>query len=241
MKTSTKRTLLAAAVSSACLFTAMPTYAEITANASFTSNYIWRGLTQTTNDAAVQGGIDYAHESGFYAGTWASNVNYGADDIYSYEHDLYFGFSGESEDGISYDVGYLYYNYDSEAEFDFAEVYGSVGMGGLSLTVSLLAHTEADEGEGQDFGFGKATYVSLDYGVPVLNGAELGLHVGYHQGDFAEAFNGVPGGYADYGISISKDGFSFAVTGTDLDDTGADAYDNDALKFTVSYGMDFEL
>lgn len=242
MKTSTKRTLLAAAISSACLFTAMPSFAagEFTANAGVSSNYIWRGLTQTTNEAAVQGGIDYAHESGFYAGTWASNVNYGAGDVYSYEHDMYFGFSGET-DSISYDFGYLYYNYDDEANFDFAEVYGTVGMGGLSLTVYLLAHTEADEGEGQDFGFAQASYTSLDYSMEILNGTELGFHVGYHEGDFAEAFNGVEG-YADYGVSISKDGFSFAITGTDLDDMGGeDEFDNDAVKFTVGYSMDFQL
>ena len=77
--------------------------------------------------------------------------------------------------------------------------------------------------------------------MPVASGAELGLHVGYHQGDFAEAFNGVPDGYADWAVSIAKDGFSFAITGTDLDDTGADAFDNDSIKFVVAYGVDFEL
>ena len=240
MKGSFKKALIAVALTTAGLTAAAPSYAEITANASVTSNYIWRGLTQTTNDAAVQGGIDYANESGFYAGTWVSNVNYGADDVYSYEHDLYFGFSGESGD-ISYDVGYLYYNYDAEAEFDFAEVYGSVGFGGLSVTLSLLAHTEADEGEGRDYGFGQASYISVDYGFPVLNGAEVGIHAGYYQGDFAEDFNGVPDGYVDCGVSLSKDGFSFAITGTDLDDSGADAYDNDSIKFTVGYAVDFEL
>ena len=240
MKGSFKKALIAVALTTAGLTAAAPSYAEITANASVTSNYIWRGLTQTTNDAAVQGGIDYANESGFYAGTWVSNVNYGADDVYSYEHDLYFGFSGESGD-ISYDVGYLYYNYDAEAEFDFAEVYGSVGFGGLSVTLSLLAHTEADEGEGRDYGFGQASYISVDYGFPVLNGAEVGIHAGYYQGDFAEDFNGVPDGYVDYGVSLSKDGFSFAITGTDLDDSGADAYDNDSIKFSVGYAVDFEL
>ena len=240
MKGSFKKALIAVALTTAGLTAAAPSYAEITANASVTSNYIWRGLTQTTNDAAVQGGIDYANESGFYAGTWVSNVNYGADDVYSYEHDLYFGFSGESGD-ISYDVGYLYYNYDAEAEFDFAEVYGSVGFGGLSVTLSLLAPTEADEGERRDYGFGQASYISVDYGFPVLNGAEVGIHAGYHQGDFAEDFNGVPDGYVDYGVSLSKDGFSFAITGTDLDDSGADAYDNDSIKFTVGYAVDFEL
>ena len=241
MKLFTKSTMLAVAVSSACLFTALPSYAEVTANASATSNYIWRGLTQTMNEAAVQGGIDYANESGFYAGTWASNVKYGPEDNYSYEHDMYLGFSGESGD-ISYDVGYLYYNYDAAANFDFAEIYGSVGMGGLSLTLSVLAHTEADEPTNRDYGFGEATYVSLDYGMEVLNGSELGFHVGYHQGDFAEDFNGVIGGYADWGVSIAKDGFSFAVTGTDLDDSGdEDSLDNDSVKFTVAYSMDFEL
>lgn len=247
MKTRIQKTLLAVAVSSATLFASAPSFAELSANVSVTNNYIWRGLTQTTNDAAVQGGIDYAHESGFYAGTWASNVNYGADDVYSYEHDLYFGFSGEAGD-FTYDVGYLYYNYDDEADFDFGEVYGSIGYGGFSATLSLLANTEHDEtmavDDGtieRDYGFGSASYISLDYAMPVASGAELGLHVGYHQGDFAEDFNGVPDGYADWAISIAKDGFSFAVTGTDLDDSGADAYDNDSVKFVVAYGMDFEL
>ena len=235
MKVQTK---LAAALLLATAGTAAQ--AEVSANATVANNYLWRGLTQTVDEAMVSGGIDYSNESGFYAGTWAANVSYGANDPFSYEHDIYFGFAGEAGD-ISYDVGYLYYNYNDAAGFDFAEVYGSLGYGGLSATLSLLAHTEADEGEGRDYGFGKASYFSVDYGMPVFNGAELGLHVGYHQGDFAEDFNGVPDGYADWGISLSKDGFSFAVTGTDLDDTGADAYDNDSVKFAVSYSIDFEL
>ena len=78
-------TLLVAAV-------AAPSHAgEWSANAAMTNNYIWRGLTQTENEAAIQGGIDYSHESGFYAGTWVSNVNYGPSDVYSYEHDMYAG------------------------------------------------------------------------------------------------------------------------------------------------------
>ena len=69
---------------------ALPSQAgEWSANAAVTNNYIWRGLTQTENNSAVQGGIDYASDGGFYAGTWVSNVNYGPSDVYSYEHDLY--------------------------------------------------------------------------------------------------------------------------------------------------------
>ncbi|MBL6906258.1 MAG: hypothetical protein ISR27_12135, partial [Pseudomonadales bacterium] len=66
---------------------------EWTANFAASNNYIWRGLTQSINEGAISGGIDYASDSGFYLGTWASNVSYDADDAYSYEHDIYFGFS----------------------------------------------------------------------------------------------------------------------------------------------------
>lgn len=235
------KTLTAGIILASATF-AVPTFADdLTANISVTNNYIWRGLTQTTNEPAVQGGMDWASDSGFYVGTWASNVQYGADDVYSYEHDLYLGFSGEAG-SISYDIGYLYYNYDSEAEFDFGEIYASIGMGGFSLTGFVLANTEADEGDGQDFGFGQTYYLSADYGFALESGVEIGLHVGYHDGDFAEAFNGVDGGYADYNVSISKDGFGFMISSSDADGPAAmGGWDNDEMKFVVSYSVDFDL
>jgi len=56
---------------------------DISANVGAVSNYIWRGVTQTGDQAAVQGGFDVAHESGFYIGTWASNIDWdnGAQDV----------------------------------------------------------------------------------------------------------------------------------------------------------------
>ena len=245
-----KKALLSTAIASAALLLSATSHAELTANASVTSNYIWRGLTQTINEAAVQGGVDYASDSGFYAGTWASNVGYDSDDAYSYEHDMYFGFVGETS-SFSYDVGYLYYNYDSNAGFDFGEVYGSLGFGNFGISLSLLANAEPDEGPGQDFGFAQASYLALDYTIPLASGAEIGLHLGHHDGDFVEAFNGVTDTYMDYNISLSKDGFSFMITGTDLgsddDNDGFEDYasmparDNDKVKFVVSYGVDFQL
>lgn len=242
MRNSMNKSLIAIVVG-ACLMGTTAAHAELTANVSVTNNYIWRGLTQTTNEAAVQGGIDYADESGFYVGTWASNVQYGADDVYSYEHDIYIGYSGSAGD-VTYDIGYLYYNYDKEAEFDFGEVYGTIGYMNFSVSLYVLANTEADEGPGQDFGFGEATYISADYTIPMESGLEIGLHVGHHEGDFAEAFNGLTDSYNDWKISVSKDGFSFAVTGTDMDDdmpAAMGGYDNDEIKFVVAYGVDFEL
>ncbi len=251
-----KKSLLTSAIAAATLaVVALPSQAEVTANVGMTNNYIWRGLTQSINEAAVQGGIDYASDSGFYAGTWASNVSYAYDlvddpDAYSYEHDLYAGYGFEI-DGVSYDIGYLYYNYDSDAGFDFGEVYGSMSIGNFSLGLSLLANAEPDEAAGQDFGFAKASYLSVDYAIPLESGTEIGLHLGYHGGDFAEAFNGTTDDYYDYNISVSKDGFSAMITGTSLsqddDNNGVVDYvsdtprDNDNIKFVVSYGMDFTL
>ncbi len=211
--------------------------AEITGNAGVSNNYIWRGLTQTTNEPAISGGIDYAHESGFYVGTWASNVQYAADDIFSYEHDVYFGYSGG--DTLTWDIGWLYYNYDSVAEFDFHEIYGSIGYGGFSAQLNLLSGTEADEGVGQDFGFGSTYYLSLDYEFELENEIGVALHLGQHAGDFNEAFNGVPDDYIDYSVSFSFENFSFMLSQTDLDDAGPDALDNDEVKFVVSYSFEF--
>lgn len=214
---------------------------EWSANAAVSNNYIWRGLTQSNNETAVSGGIDYADESGFYVGTWVSNVSYAADDNFSYEHDVYLGFSGEAGK-ITYDVGYLYYNYDDAAEFDFGEVYGSIGIGGFTFGINVLANTEADEAPGQDFGFGEATYIYADYAFEISEGLELAFHVGRHAGDFNEAFNGVPDDYTDYNISLSKGGFSFMISDTDTDDFGPeDNLDNDEVKFVIGYSMDFSL
>jgi hypothetical protein len=49
---------------------------SISANIGAVSNYMWRGVTQTGDHPAVQGGFDFAHQSGFYAGTWISNVDF---------------------------------------------------------------------------------------------------------------------------------------------------------------------
>ncbi len=213
---------------------------QLTANAGASNNYIWRGLTQSINAGAVSGCIDYATDNGFYIGTRASNVSYAAGNAFSYEHHICGGYAGEIN-GISCDVGYLYCNYDDEAQFVFGEIYGSIGISAFTVGINMLTTTEADEGPGQDFGVGEATYTYADYAVDIRNGLELGLQLGYHEGDFNEAFNGAPGAYFDCNVALSKDGFMFMITDPDLDDAGPDGLDNDEIKFLVGYSMGFEL
>ena len=212
--------------------------AELTGTVTATNNYLWRGLSQSRNLPAVQGGAEYSIGD-YYVGTWVSNVDYAENDRFSYEHDMYFGKTGEIG-SIAYDVGYLYYNYDKNAEFDFSEVYGSISVANLDLSLYVLVDTEAWEGANQDFGFGEATYVSADYTIPLSNGVEVGLHAGHHQGDFVTAFNGTPDSYSDYNVSASKDNFTFLVSKTNLNqDTNGAPNDNDETKIVVSYTLTF--
>jgi len=224
--------------------------AETTANGSVTNNYLWRGLTQSNNEVAAQGGIDWSHESGFYVGTWVSNVEYASDDTFSYEHDVYFGYSG-GDDDFNWDVGYLYYNYDDVNNIDFSELYGGIGVGGFSATLYVMVDTEAEEGP-NDFGFGSTTYLSLDYGWELDGGATIGLHVGRHDGDFNDFFNfgefdpTTDFTYTDYSFSVGVGDFTFTISDTDLDELPlaaqfGDNLDNDDMKFVISYGREFEL
>ena len=93
----------------------------LSANVAATSNYLWRGVSQTANAAAISGGIDYADDSGFYAGTWASNIDFGDDA--SAELDFYLGFSGQLSEDVAYDVGYIYYAYPDSAQTDTTNEY----------------------------------------------------------------------------------------------------------------------
>ena len=104
---------------------------EVSANMAITSNYIWRGMTQSANSPAIQGGIDLGYK-GFYLGTWGSNVNFGNKS--SMEADIYAGYAGEYS-GIGYDIGAIQFAYPNEVDSsNFAEVYY-----GLSYDFEVVA------------------------------------------------------------------------------------------------------
>jgi len=115
-----KKLLLATAVAAALGAPATPVLAQdsphsLTANLGFFSEYIFRGITQTAGKPALQGGFDYGHASGFYAGTWASNVSwpqdFGAYTRSSLEWDFYGGYKWSFANDFGLDVGTIYYYY----------------------------------------------------------------------------------------------------------------------------------
>jgi len=84
----------------------------LTANVTLATDYVFRGISQTAHEPTIQGGFDYSHASGFYVGTWASNVNWvGTKENTSMEWDLYGGYRGSFASDFTYDVGALKYYY----------------------------------------------------------------------------------------------------------------------------------
>lgn len=143
---------------------------EFSANVALSTDYVYRGQSQTGNDPSISGGLDYAHSSGFYLGTWASNVNF-PDNVTS-EIDIYGGYGGDlGATGISYDVGLLYYIYPGSPEgADNNFIEGYLGFGydfsdALSAGVTFRGTPDWQGATGDGFNVEGSVDYSLPYGV----------------------------------------------------------------------------
>ena len=185
----------------------------ISANVALTSDYVWRGTSQTDSGPAIQGGFDYAHESGIYLGVWGSNVDF--DDDANIEIDLYGGFSKELANGFSYDLGVIHYDYPGQDSSDFYEIYLGLGYGFMSAKVS---HDPENDNTYWEAG--------ADFELP--EGFGLGLHLGYNDPDSGDEVT-------DWKIGVSKSflGLDFELAYTDTDTSGDDLSDGRAI-LTIS-------
>ncbi|NDP49399.1 MAG: hypothetical protein GZ085_13640 [Sulfuriferula multivorans] len=179
---------------------------SLSANVGMYSNYVFRGISQTGGDPALQGGLDYSHSSGLYVGTWGSNVGW-LEDYQGYtsgnvEIDVYGGFRNEiGGTGLSYDVGVIQYMYPGNkgtvTKADTSEIYASLGWKWFTAKYS---HYVSDE----VFGFANAknsNYLDISASVPI---AETGLTAGAHWGTFKFENNGAQD-YDDWKISLAYD------------------------------------
>lgn len=157
---------------------------SVTANASIATEYRYRGIAQTDGDPALQGGFDYSHASGFYAGGWGSNVSWLADadaDVSSsLELDLYAGWRGAWRD-FGYDVGVLRYFYPGSYPAGFVsphttELYaaGSWRMWTLKYSHARTNLFGVPDSEG-------AGYLELGANVDLGRGFALLAHLGHQR------------------------------------------------------------
>jgi len=189
---------------------------EVSFNASLTTDYRYRGISQTRLKPALQGGADLVHNpSGFYVGTWASTIKW-IDDAGGdarVELDIYGGKRGEIG-GASYDVGVLTYVYPSNGlnpSANTTEIYGQLGMG--------PAYVKYSHAVTNLFGFADSKgsgYLDVGANLDVAEGLVLNLHAGRQRVENGSAFS-----YTDWKIGLTKDlGFAtgaIAVIGTNAE------------------------
>ncbi len=217
-----KKTLIATALLAA---TSTAALAEISGNVSLVSDYAFRGVSQTDEQIALQGGFDYAHDSGFYVGTWASNVDssfFNDPQDPQLEIDLYVGYSGEMANGIGYDFGILHYDYPGADAADTDELYISGSMNGFSVSFNYsdeLAFVGSKE---------SAYYLAAGYEMTLPQDIGLSVHIGLSDGDAFDPGKptGLPDNIVDWSVGVSK-----SVAGVDLGLTYVDSDADDATFF----------
>ena len=174
----------------------LPTFASVSANVSFASDYIWRGMTQT-DGPAISGGFDFEDESGVYAGIWGSNVNF--NDGTGSELDYYFGY-GFDLGSLGVDLGYVAFDYPKNTTgLDFEEVVVGLSLGDLGLTFAL----------GQS---GAPDYTEISYALGAL---------GFSYGEYDDYGDNIA---ISYGFSCGN--YDCGLTYSDFEDNGYGADEN---------------
>ena len=138
------------------------------ANLGFTSDYVWRGISQNAGHTAVQGGFDIANTNGLSAGVWASNVTNTTTAAANLEVDLYANY-GFKVAGIDASVGYIAYSYEGSSADNFSEVNIAATVAGITGKVSKNITA------GNDYYY----ELAYNYNVPAVKDLVLGLHYGW--------------------------------------------------------------
>lgn len=211
MNLKSKLVLALLATSSAAFAQTAPAAAapEVTYNIGVVSQYRYRGIAQTAGDPALQGGVDYANANGFYLGAWGSTIKFiketgaqnGVDSKGPFELDIYGGYKFEAA-GVSYDVGYLRYEYVNNSysknpgavNANTDEVYGAVTYGVFtakySHAFSNLFGTANTRG---------SNYLDLSATFDLGNGYTLVPHVG------RQTIRNQTNSYNDVALTLNKD------------------------------------
>lgn len=194
----------------------------LSANATVTTNYLFRGITQSADNPAVQGGLDYAFgDSGFAVGTWASSVNFRDDpngNNTTFELDLYANYAG-SIGNFGYTAGVIGYLYPSQSSYvdpkwDFVEFNAGASYNFGVATVSGKVFYSPDN-------IGSSTwYWTGGIAVPLGSIFSITGNVGYWdwQDTGYDAFDALDW---NIGIAATYEIYTLALmyADTDLEDT----------------------
>ncbi len=199
----------------------------ITFNVGATTDYRYRGMAQTAQKPALQGGVDFSHKSGVYLGAWGSNVNWVKDFNLAtkgnYELDLYGGFKGSIVEDLGFDVGAIHYRYPGNnsgragtpgaglfSNANTTEIYGA-----LTYKIVTLKYSRSTGDFLGNLNSSGSSYLDLSANFDLGNGFTLTPHIGHQKVANLSAAD-----YTDYALTLTKDfgnglALSVAATGTD--------------------------
>ncbi len=223
-----KTLLLSMAVAGAATIAVAPATAQagVSANVGFVTDYIFRGVNQSTSKGspALQGGFDYEHDSGLFAGVWASTMDK------EYEYDLYAGWGG-SVNGFDLGIMYTNYSYTDKVAYapgasSFEEVNLSAGYGPVSVGLDMDVDPDITNYVHYSVSLDASAVaegVSLTYGATMTDRNSAG-------------YKAKDAGYLDVGYATDVEGFDLGV-----DVIFSDANTDNTTYFVVGLSKSFDL
>jgi len=197
-------------------------------NLAVTTDYVFRGVTQTDYQPALQAGMDYSFgDSGWYVGAWASNVDFADDDGPDLEFDTYVGWNHDFSDSMNLDLSLVHYAYmgerDDYGSIDYTEVLGALTWNEMiTLNVGY-----APDYANLDY---TSTWVNLAGAWDIGNDFSVNASVGHSQ------FSDDNGSYNDWNVGVSKQ-FGPVNAALNYYDTDVDGPRvSDAVVFTLAFG-----
>lgn len=219
---------------------AAPAEHTFTANIGAVTNYVFRGITQSQHQPAIQGGVDYAHSSGIYVGVWGSSIEWAnrktfvIQDDNNIELDFYAGYKGAVGD-FTYDVGAIRYFYPGDfttrtgatVTANTTEAYIAGGWKYFTLKYNHALTSFIGWGNTTDMKSKGSNYIDLTMTYPIDETLNIIAHVGRQN-----VKNNSYASYSDYKIGVTKD-FGFGVVGLAYTDTNA-KHDNQDIDYNFS-------
>ena len=185
-------------------------FADVNGSIGYSSDYMWRGATQSAGASSLNAGIEL-DSNGFFVGAWVGEVDFG--DEATQERDLYLGYNLGVMDNLDVQLGVIQYRYD-KGDYDTVEE-GFVKVGYNSLTLSYFLDTDTEN-----------DYAHISYDLWFVNGVDASIGYVYHgeDDDFST-------------LTISKDINNFTLSALVMLDEAFENQTTDSVSFGLSYNF----
>lgn len=200
---------------------------SISGNVAVTTNYMFRGITQSNNDPALSAGVTVSHAGGFYIGFWGSSIDFG-DGESELELDPFIGYSGSLGENTTFDLNITYYGYPGTPgswDYEFVEFAAGIEHDFGAAAVGIKGAYSPDFFGGT----GDAFWLGASLSVPMGEWFSASGNIGYQWVD--EYYGGIDYLHYDIGISAAYESVTFDLRYVATDITGLD----EEVVFTISF------